>query len=292
MSESVPHLLSELARLRERIELQHRHIETIERRIREGLKNAGQSTETAEALPPLSGAGARRSVVTQKGQRPDPTYWPTPTMAERPLVPSPGLANLSIACESLKVLGISVCGFERSPLEYIVDMVDCQLRESRDFAPVFLTDSTETDIFRSRGFIFEYLPPPERRTLRGTMLWNTYAAERLQLLRRKWNMARIIVFGGRSFGRPSVERGGAQYRLAELYLTGRGVPKDPAEAVRWLRQAAEQGYADAQYWLGSLSRTGRGVAKDLDDAVKWLRHAAAQGHVEARQELQELGISG
>src|SRR5690606_36624136 len=31
----------------------------------------------------------------------------------------------------------------------------------------------------------------------------------------------------------------AQYRLALLYGTGRGVPKDEAAAMRWLRRAAE-----------------------------------------------------
>jgi TPR repeat protein len=35
-----------------------------------------------------------------------------------------------------------------------------------------------------------------------------------------------------------------------MYLNGKGVPKDDAEAVKWFRKAAEQGYADAQYDLG------------------------------------------
>ena len=35
----------------------------------------------------------------------------------------------------------------------------------------------------------------------------------------------------------------AQYNLGVTYRTGEGVPQDSAEAVRWYRLAAEQGYA-------------------------------------------------
>ena len=39
-----------------------------------------------------------------------------------------------------------------------------------------------------------------------------------------------------------------------------------AEAVKWFRKAAEQGYADAQFSLGDAYRTGTGVAKDNAEA--------------------------
>lgn len=37
----------------------------------------------------------------------------------------------------------------------------------------------------------------------------------------------------------------AQYELALLYLRGHGVEHDPEQARRWLRLAAQQGYAPA-----------------------------------------------
>ena len=45
----------------------------------------------------------------------------------------------------------------------------------------------------------------------------------------------------------AVEQGdaSAQYNLGVMYATGRGVPEDGTEAVRWYRAAAEQG--DAEY---------------------------------------------
>jgi uncharacterized protein len=36
-----------------------------------------------------------------------------------------------------------------------------------------------------------------------------------------------------------------------------GVPEDDAEAVKWFRKAAEQGYADAQYNLGLMYAYGK-----------------------------------
>ena len=51
----------------------------------------------------------------------------------------------------------------------------------------------------------------------------------------------------------------AQYNLGVMYDEGRGVRQDDAEAVRWYRQAAEQGYAAAQYNLGAMYANGRGV---------------------------------
>ena len=62
-----------------------------------------------------------------------------------------------------------------------------------------------------------------------------------------------------------------------MYATGRGVPQDDAEAVRWYRLAAEQGDAYAQYNLGLMYRKGEGVPQDDAEAVRWYRLAAEQG---------------
>ena len=44
----------------------------------------------------------------------------------------------------------------------------------------------------------------------------------------------------------------SQVNLGVMYDTGRGVPQDDAEAVRWYRLAADQGDADAQFNFGFL----------------------------------------
>jgi TPR repeat protein len=81
------------------------------------------------------------------------------------------------------------------------------------------------------------------------------------------------------YWRPLAELGhtGAQYILAVLYSTGRGVPQNDAAAVMWYRKAADQGVARAQYNLGLWYSTGRGIPQDFVSAHMWFTLAAAQG---------------
>ena len=55
------------------------------------------------------------------------------------------------------------------------------------------------------------------------------------------------------------------------------MPQDYAEAVKWYRKAAEQGYADAQLSLGFMYVNGKGVPQDGAEAVRWIGKAASQG---------------
>jgi TPR repeat protein len=60
------------------------------------------------------------------------------------------------------------------------------------------------------------------------------------------------------------------------------VTKDAAEAVKWYRKAAEQGFAQAQSNLGVCYVNGEGVTKDYVEAYKWLSLASAQGNENAK----------
>jgi hypothetical protein len=68
-------------------------------------------------------------------------------------------------------------------------------------------------------------------------------------------------------------------------MNGRGVAKDPVEAVKWYHKAAEQGYANSQFILGVCFENGQSVAKDPIEAAKWYRKAAEQGHARAQFNL-------
>ena len=70
------------------------------------------------------------------------------------------------------------------------------------------------------------------------------------------------------------------------------MPEDDAEAVRWYRLAADQGYAAAQYILGFIYAEGRGVPKDDVKAVRWYRLAAEQGHACAQSNLGDMYGTG
>ena len=82
-----------------------------------------------------------------------------------------------------------------------------------------------------------------------------------------------------------------QCRIGNCYAEGKVVAKDMAEAVRWYRKAADQGYADAQCWLGKRF-TNYYVIGEKQQAAMWYRKAAEQGHVVAQHELGILYMRG
>jgi hypothetical protein len=84
----------------------------------------------------------------------------------------------------------------------------------------------------------------------------------------------------------------AQAALADLYLRGRGVPKDEAEAIRWFRRAAEQGYANAQVQLGALYGMGQGVPQDFAQSAIWYLRAAQAGHAHSQLKVGFLYFEG
>ena len=92
---------------------------------------------------------------------------------------------------------------------------------------------------------------------------------------------------------PLAEEGDAlaQIAVAEGYIRRRGYNDDTREAEKWLRLAAEQGYAQAQYglgWIYSLPLYG----ENYSDAMKWYRLAAEQGYAPAQVAVGQLFARG
>jgi uncharacterized protein len=52
------------------------------------------------------------------------------------------------------------------------------------------------------------------------------------------------------------------------------VPKDPKEALKWIRMAAQQGNGRAQFNLATLYTNGDGIVQDLARALVWFNAAA------------------
>jgi TPR repeat protein len=61
--------------------------------------------------------------------------------------------------------------------------------------------------------------------------------------------------------------------LGFAYERGKGVARDPVEAVRWYQKAAEAGNVYAMNNLGLAYRNGVGVAKNEEEAERWLAKA-------------------
>ena len=90
--------------------------------------------------------------------------------------------------------------------------------------------------------------------------------------------------------RKKAEAGDAasQELMGECYAddaSSDGIPLDYAEAVKWYRLAADQGYAKAQYNLGGMYDNGEGVPKDLVQAHIWWNIAGANGNKNAKKNL-------
>jgi len=75
----------------------------------------------------------------------------------------------------------------------------------------------------------------------------------------------------------------AQYDLALLYDTGRGVPQSNEKALQWYQKAAEQGEPRAQYNLGLMYANGQGVQQDYGRAYFWITLSAAQENQHAKE---------
>ena len=84
----------------------------------------------------------------------------------------------------------------------------------------------------------------------------------------------------------------AQYRVAELYQQGRGVPLDPATAVAWLRKAADQDYPLADGALGTAYLVGAGVPRDQALGLTWLRKGADHGDALSEVNLATMFVNG
>ncbi|MGC4043610.1 MAG: tetratricopeptide repeat protein [Armatimonas sp.] len=123
---------------------------------------------------------------------------------------------------------------------------------------------------------------------------------------------------------PVLQDGYAEYVLASLYTTGRGVPQDdkeattlmyraanhawpdamsdwgawlingragyrsPREAAEWFKKAADKNHTTACYNLGILYETGLGVDKNVDEAKQWYEKAAKYGHQKAKDAVARL----
>jgi TPR repeat protein len=71
--------------------------------------------------------------------------------------------------------------------------------------------------------------------------------------------------------------GKAADHLCGIYIEGKGIKADPAQAFAHCQRGAELGNGLAMDRLGFCYTTGTGVKRDLDAAFKWMTKAAATG---------------
>jgi TPR repeat protein len=74
----------------------------------------------------------------------------------------------------------------------------------------------------------------------------------------------------------------AQFKLANAYFAGVGVPRDPAQALLWYGRAAQQGLPQAQHAIGIMLIGGVAGTADPVEGYKWLLLAEKGGHPDSR----------
>ncbi len=94
--------------------------------------------------------------------------------------------------------------------------------------------------------------------------------------------------------RQQAEQGNAdaQFLLGVMYASGEGVSEDKEEAAKWFRKVAELGNSNVQLLLGLAYLKGEGVNEDKSEAVKWIRKAAHQGNSAAQFTLGLMYAEG
>lgn len=81
----------------------------------------------------------------------------------------------------------------------------------------------------------------------------------------------------------------AQYHLALLLDVGKWTRRNPLEALKWYKRAAENGYVKAQYFLARMYEAQEsGIPQNLAAARQWYQKAAGMGHRGAKERLAQL----
>jgi hypothetical protein len=197
MVETAEALQFEVRRLREIVEKQYLEL---------AWQQAELTHRGGKAVVVRFGAGdlakttltGNAGLLTETREPPPAEFWPQGPVPTVPLTPNCGFASYASGREQLKAIGVSICGLDEAAVEHIVSMVETRLRKARNFRPVFLMDITRTEIFRRRGFAYEYLAPCSDREQRLAGRLQAFNAKRLTLLARKWGFAGIINFGSRA----------------------------------------------------------------------------------------------
>ncbi|MCH2207015.1 MAG: sel1 repeat family protein [Lentisphaerales bacterium] len=84
--------------------------------------------------------------------------------------------------------------------------------------------------------------------------------------------------------------GSAMNRLGELYTRGIEVKAAFEKAYEWYLKSAEIGDSAGMFGVSLALFAGKGVKKDPLEAVKWMKMAAAKGHATAKKMLKETGF--
>jgi hypothetical protein len=112
-----------------------------------------------------------------------------------PLDPTPGWRCLT-AHDAVIRVGFNLIGLDEDrAYDAIFEIEQRQIRD-RDFIPVFITDLTAFELFRQRGYVFEYIPSAISDPSTSRRAERQYFRRRLELITAKWNLREIVDLSG------------------------------------------------------------------------------------------------
>lgn len=81
---------------------------------------------------------------------------------------------------------------------------------------------------------------------------------------------------------------GSQHNLGICYFNGYGTQKNPEEAVKWFRKAADRNLPDAMFMLGVCYYDGIGIEKNQITGKELIRQAAEKGYQPAVETFKKI----
>jgi hypothetical protein len=85
----------------------------------------------------------------------------------------------------------------------------------------------------------------------------------------------------------------AQFLLGLAFEYGyASLTKDPVEALRWFRKAADQGIGLPEAWVGDFYQYGIAGTKDFPEALRWYRRSVEHGYAPAAPLIAQMYVFG
>ena len=188
--------LRENRRFRERIE----SLASQNHHLRDRIKEAGQSPPEISAFekiesPNRPGKGPvlepRRDTTRGNPEWHLASWFPVFENGIAPLDPSAGLRCLTAVRAPIRI-GCQLFGLDSDRVEEAVSKIEERQLRERDFIPVFVTDNSDFSIFRSRGYVFEYIPSSISNAPKNQRTKKRILKDRLELIKAKWNLRDIV----------------------------------------------------------------------------------------------------
>ena len=196
MADTAEALQYEIRRLRDVVERQYLELAWQQSELR---SRGGKASIVTFGAGPLAQHGLTENAGLLRESIPLPPveHWPNGAVPKNALTPNCGFASYTSGNDQVRVVGINVCGLDAGIVEQVTAMVEDLLRRTRSFRPVFLMDITRTEIFRRRGFAYEYFASVAEKEKQFAPRLKALNASRAAFLKRKWDMSGIINFGSR-----------------------------------------------------------------------------------------------